>query len=51
MRSPLGKNKIGKFLSKAADNVGLQRAGGKLGLLDAKTPEIFVAQLSGDKNL
>ena len=26
-RSPLGKNEIGKFLSKAADNAGLQRAG------------------------
>ena len=30
MRSPLGKNEIGKFLSKAADSAGLQRAGGKL---------------------
>ena len=62
MRSPLGKNEIGKFLSKAADSAGLQRAGDKLSnhsvrktsisrLLDANTPEIFVAQLSGHKNL
>ena len=29
MRSPLGKNEIGKLLSKAADNASLQRAGGK----------------------
>ena len=62
MRSPLGKNEIGKFLNKTADNAGFQRAGGKLSnhsvrktsisrLLDANTPEIFVAQLSGLKNL
>ena len=62
MKSPLGKNEIGKFLSKAAQNAGLQRDGGKLSnhsvrktcisrLLDANTPEIFVAQLSGHKNL
>lgn len=62
MKSPLGKNEIGKFVRKAAENAGLQRAGGKLSnhsvrktsisrLLDANTPEIFVAQLSGHKNL
>ena len=62
MRSPLGQNEISKFLSKAADSAGLQRAGDKLSnhsvrktsisrLLDANTPEIFVAQLSGHKNL
>ena len=76
MKSPLGKNEISnfrskaaensglisKFLSKAAENAGLQRDGGKLSnhsvrktsisrLLDANTPEIFVAQLSGHKNL
>jgi hypothetical protein len=62
MKSPLGKNEIGKFLCKAAQNAGLQRDGGKLSnhsvrktsisrLLDANTPEIFVAQLSGHKNL
>jgi integrase len=62
MKSPLGKNEVGKFLSKAAQNAGLQGDGGKLSnhsvrktcisrLLDANTTEIFVAQLSGHKNL
>ncbi len=62
MKSPMGKNESGKFLSRAAENAGIQRAGGKLSnhsvrktsmsrLLDAYTPEIFVAQLSGHKNL
>jgi hypothetical protein len=53
MKSPLGKNKIGEFLSKAAENAGLQQAGGKLSnhsvrktsisrLSNSHTPEIFV---------
>ena len=61
MKAPLGKNQIGKFLSSAADNAGIQRIGGKVSnhsvrktsisrLLDANTPENFVAQLSGHKN-
>ncbi len=59
---PLGKNAIGQFMSKAADKAGLQRSGAKVcnhsvrktsisRLLDANTPEIFVAQLSGHKSL
>jgi hypothetical protein len=62
MKYPLDKNEIGKFLSKAAQNSCLQRDGGKLSnhsvrktsisrLLDANTPEILVAKLSGHKNL
>ena len=62
MKSALGKNEIGKFMSKAATNAGLQRSGSKVcnhsvrktsisRLLDANTPEIFVAQLSGHKSL
>ena len=61
MKAPLGKNQIGKFLSAAADNAGIQRTGAKVSnhsvrktsisrLLDASTPENFVAQLSGHKN-
>ena len=61
MRAPLGKNQIGKLLRTAADNTGIQRIGTKvsnhsvrktsiLRLLDANTPENFVAQLSGPKN-
>ncbi len=61
-KSPLGKNAIGQFMSKAADNAGLQRSGSKVSnhsvrktsisrLLDANTAEIFVAQLSEDKSL
>jgi len=61
MKAPLGKNQIGKFLSAAADNAGIQRIGAKVSnhsvrktsisrLLDANTPENFVAQLSGYKN-
>ena len=61
MKAPLGKNQIGKFLSSAADNAGIQRTGAKVSnhsvrktsisrLLDASTPENFVAQLSGHKN-
>ena len=60
--SPLGKNQIGKFLPKAAQKAGLQACGKKIAnhsvrktsisrLLDGETPEIFVAQLSGHKNL
>ena len=60
-KSPLGKNLIGKFLSSAAENAGLQQAiGSKISnhsvrktsisrLLDANIHENFVAQLSGHK--
>ena len=62
MKAPLGKNKIGKFLKTAADEASIQRQGSKVAnhsvrktsigrLLDANTPETFVAQLSGHKNL
>jgi len=59
MKAPLGKNRIGKFLSAAADNAGIQRIGAKVSnhsvrktsrLLDASTPENFVAQLSDPQN-
>ena len=61
MKAPLGRNQIGKFLSVAADNAGIQRIGAKVSnhsvrktsisrLLDANVPENFVAQLSGHKN-
>ena len=61
MKSPLGKNEIGKFLSIAAQKAGLQREGKQITnhsvrktcisrLLDADIPENFVAQLSGHKN-
>ena len=54
MKAPLGKNQIGKFLSVAADNAGIQRTGAKVSnhsvrktsisrLLDANVPENFVA--------
>ena len=60
--SPLGKNQIGTFLPKAAQKAGLQACGKKIAnhsvrktsisrLLDGGTPENFVAQLSGHKNL
>ena len=60
--SPLGKNQVGKFLPKAAQEAGLQACGKKIAnhsvrktsisqLLDGGTPENFVAQLSGHKNL
>lgn len=60
--SPLGKNSIGKFLSQAARSAGLPQKSKKLAnhsvrktsisrLLDAGTPENFVCQLSGHKNL
>ena len=62
MKAPLGKNEISKFLKTAADEASLQRQGSKVTnhsvrktsigrLLDANTPETFVAQLSGHKNL
>ena len=61
MKSPLGKNEIGKLLSTAAQKAGLQREGKQITnhsvrktcisrLLDADIPENFVAQLSGHKN-
>ena len=61
MRSPLGKNEIGKFLSTAAEKAGLHREGKRVTnhsvrktcisrLLDADIPENFVAQLSGHKS-
>ena len=60
--SPLGINKIGQFLPKAAKKAGLQACGRKLSnhsiqktsisrLLDAIISENFVTQLSGHKNL
>ena len=61
MRSPLGKNEIGKFLSMAAQNPALHREGKWVTnhsdrktcisrLLDADIPENFVAQLTGHKS-
>lgn len=62
MRSALGKNQIGKFLSAAAKDAGLTQAvGAKVSnhsvrktsisrLLDADVPENFVAQHSGHKS-
>lgn len=60
MKAPLGKNQIGKFLSAAAYNASIQRIGAKVSnhsvrktiisrLIDASTPENFVAQLNGHK--
>ena len=62
MKAPLGKNQIGKFLSTAAEEAGIQRTGAKVSnhsarkssisrLLDTNTPENFVAQLSGHKTI
>ena len=59
MRSPIGKNEIGKFLHTAAKNAGLQ---GRLTnhsvrktcisrLLDSDVSDNFVAQLSGHRSL
>ena len=56
------KNQIGTFLPKAAQKAGLQACGKKIAnhsvrktsisrLLDGGTPDNFVAQLSGHKNL
>ena len=58
-KSPLGKNEIGKLLTKAAQNAGLP---GRVTnhsvqktcisrLLDSDVPENYVAQLSGHRNL
>ena len=59
MRSPLGKNEIGKFLSTAAKNAGLPgrvtnhsvRKTCISRLLDADVPNNFVVQLSGHRSL
>jgi len=59
MRSPLGKNEIGKFLSTPAKNAGLQGRVTKHSvrktcisrLLDADVPDNFVAQVSGHRSL
>ena len=62
MKAPLGKDEIGKFLKTAADEASLQRQESKVTnhsdrktsigrSLAANTPETFVAQLSGHKNL
>jgi hypothetical protein len=56
---PLGKNEIGKFLSKAAKAAKMPgnitnhsvRKTCISGLMDANIPENYVAQLSGHKNL
>ena len=61
MRSLLGKNEIGKFLSMAAQNAALHREGKRVTnhsvrktcisrLLDVDIPENFVAQLTGHKS-
>ena len=58
-RAPLGKNKIGEFLTKAAKNAGLPgnvtnhsvRKTCISRLMDAEVPVNYVAQLSGHKNL
>ena len=54
MRSPRGKNEIGKFLSTATKNAGLHsgRKSCISRLLDADVPDNFVAQLlSGHRSL
>ena len=62
MKAPLGKNEIGLFLKTAADEARKQGQGSRVTnhsvrktsigrLLDANTPETFLAQLSGHKNL
>ena len=62
MKSPLGKNQLGKFLSEAVSAAGLQAGKKKLAnhsvrktsigrLLDANFPENYVMQLSGHKNM
>ncbi len=58
-KSPLGKNEIGKFLSKAAKNAGIEgnisnhsvRKTCVSRLMDADIPSNYVAQSSGHKNL
>ena len=52
MRSPLGKNEIGKFLPTAVKNAGLQgRVTCISRLLNADVPDNFVTQLSGHRSL
>ena len=62
MRSPLGKNEIGKFLSTVAQKAGLHRERKWVTnhsvrktcttrLLNADIPENFVAQISGHKSM
>ena len=57
MKAPLGKHQIGKLLSTAADNAGIQRVGGKFSnrsvrktsisrLLDANTPKNLLSSFS-----
>ena len=58
-KAPLGKNEIGKFLSKAAKRAGIEgnitnhsvRKTCVSRLMDADIPTNYVAQLSGHKNL
>ena len=58
-KSPLGKNEIGKLLTKAAQNAGFPgrvtnhsvRKTCISRLLDSDVPENYVAQLSGHRNL
>ena len=58
-KSVMGKNKIGKFLSKAAKNAGIEgsitnhsvRKTCISRLMDADIPSNYVAQLSGHKHL
>ena len=58
-KGPLGKNEIGKLLTKAAQNAGLSgrvtnhsvRKTCISRLLDSDVPENYVAQLSGHRNL
>ena len=58
-RAPLGKNEIGKFISKAARNAGIEgnitnhsdRKTCISRLMDGDIPTNYVAQLSGHKNL
>ncbi|KAL9988017.1 hypothetical protein ACROYT_G002414 [Oculina patagonica] len=62
LRTPLGKNQLGKFLSDAVSAAGLQSGKKKLTnhsvrktsigrLLDGNFPENYVMQLSGHKNI
>ncbi|CAH3124687.1 unnamed protein product [Pocillopora meandrina] len=59
MRTPLGKNEIGKLMKTAAQSVGLQgnftnhtvRKTCISHLMDAEVPVNYVAQLSGHRNL
>lgn len=62
MKSPLGKNEIGRFMSSVAKEANLPANGKKVSnhsvrktsisrLLDANCPDIFVSQLSGHKSV